>query len=253
VAALVLSPVVAGAAPLTADQIYEPVGSYRFCAEAQLDVANIDEQLMNERGISITTVIWGAYNDLLFSKSGVDVDEKKIITGEGIEWLDAESTDPGLLRCKMRTGESLDEGAWPEGSANNAPRFQLDPYYGFGDLADGVSTSDVDQPCAVVNQRTIDNVWANLSPAERAASDYSPEGDTPTLVTTPDSPSESGPEWLGPYPVLNVAGDVLQVRSKTLFTPTGFSTPRFDGARYCTFVAPQYLRDVLLGTQAVVA
>lgn len=247
------TPLVAGAAPLTAEQIFEPIGSYRFCAEAQLDIANIDEELMIERGISITNVLYGNYfNDFQYSKSAVDIDTLKIVTVESIVWRDAAQTEPRTLRCKMRTGESLNKGAWPAGAENNSPRFVVDPYYGFGETADGVSTNPVDQECRVVNQRTIDNVWSTLSAEQQAASPYSPEGDSPTLVTTPDSVAAIGPEWLANYPTLAVSGDTLQVRSKALVSPSGASgIPRFEGAHYCTFVAPTYLRDVLLGETAV--
>ena len=87
---------------------------------------------------------------------------------------------------------------------------------------------------------------------QKAASPYTPEGADPTIVTTPDVQATSGPQWLTNTPPLTISGDTLQVNSRALISPTGNSLARFDGAHYCTFVAPEYLRDVLLGERAVV-
>jgi len=253
-AVLVLTPVMAGAAPLTSGQLYKPVAFFRFCAEAQLDTANIDETVMANKGIIIGGTIYDDYaTDFQYSKASVNIAGKQILTASWIQYRDVNKTQPYLIRCKMRTGESLNKGAWPAGTLNNAGRFAVDPYWGFGSLADGVSTNATDQSCTTVNQRTIDNVWAGLTPSQQSAAPYH-AGVSPTIVTTPDTLELSGPEWLAPSPPLAVVGSNLVVQSRALLVPSGstngFNT-RFEGAHYCTFLAPEYLRDVLLGTATV--
>jgi hypothetical protein len=250
--ALLLTPVMAGAAPLTSAQVFEPVGFFRLCAEAQVEIGNIDEAAMTAAGISVGGTIYASRADFELSKSGVDIDDQQIVTVGLTEYRDAERTEPYLVRCKLRTGESLNEGAWPPGEPNNSPRFEVDPYFGFGAVADGVSLSDVDQPCSAANQNTIDAVWGSLTPEQQAAAQYDPTGGSPTLVTVPDIETTTGPGWLQAMPPLEVNGSTLQLRSRSLIVLSSFPGPRFAGAHYCTLVAPEYLRDVLLGVAEVV-
>ena len=255
-AALLITPVMAGAAPLTSAQIYEPVGFFRFCSEAQLDVANIDEAAMQAAGISIGGTIYADLNaDFQWSKSSVDRPSKRILTVTWVEYADAAKTQPRAVRCKLRTGESLNKGAWPAGSDNNSGRFAVDTAFGFGAIADGVSTNPVDQSCTSVNQRTIDAVWNSLTPAQQSASPYKPTDGT--LVTAPDTLAGGAPQWLVETNPLSLAGGVLTAESLSMLVPVGAypgsatAAPRFEGAHYCTLVPPTYLRDVLLGARTV--
>ena len=251
-AVLVLTPVMAGAAPLTSGQLYKPVAFFRFCAEAQLDIANIDETVMANKGITIGGSIYADYTDFVNSKSSVSVAGQSILTGQYVEYRDVNLTQPKMFRCKLRTGESIDKGAWPVGSANNGGRFAVDPYFGLGSNATGVSTNATDQQCTVVNQRTIDNVWAGLTPSQQSAAPYTPVGPTPTLKTVADNVVGAGPLWTVSVEPMSVVGSELQVKSLTLLANTNSAgVPRFEGAHYCTLVAPEYLRDVLLGTATV--
>lgn len=252
VAALALSPALVAAAPLDQTTIYQPIGFFTFCADAQVKVANIDEAMTSpeEKDIRITNQVRDEFSDFVSMKSSADPDAKTINTGQYVEYRDAERTQPEQIRCKMRTGESIDEGAWPEGAVNGVPPWNVPPHFGLGSpLGDDVSTSDVDQACSAVNDALITNVWASLSPEDQAASPYQPGS---TLVTVPDDAALTGAAWTQPFPALQLNGAVLEVPSKALLAPVGvIDTPFFEGAHYCTHPAPDYLRAVLLGQATV--
>jgi hypothetical protein len=244
---------VATAAPLTPANILAPEGFFRLCPEAQRDIANLDDAALAAAGIKLGGTMWSSNADFIASKSAVSVTDPAILTSTYVSYRDAARTQPEQVRCKMRTGESLSQGAWPAGSANNPGRFAVEPYFGFGAAGVGLSTNPVDAPCSTVNQRTIDNVWQTLSPAQRAAAPYKPAPDGTTLVTVPDIVTGSGPEWLADFPAMQLSGGTLQVGSLALLAPTTApgGVPRVVGAHYCTLVAPEYLRDVLTGQATV--
>ena len=264
---LACTPVMAGAAALTPAQLYQPIGLLRFCPDAQLQVANIDDapgSAFAVRGISIGATIYNDFtvsgsrvnsNDFADSKPAVDLAHKRIMTTMGVVYADAARTEPEMIVCKLRTAESLAKGAWPSSAPDNGGRFAVDRYFGLGANGVGLATSPTDQPCSVVNQSTITSVWDSLTPSQQASSPYKPTDGS--LVTVPDTlHGASGPAWTavsatGP---LQLTDGVLQVRSESLLVPTGSSgsrDARLEGAHYCTFVAPTYLRDVLLGNQQI--
>lgn len=254
VGVVVLTPTLAGAAPLAFEDYAKPAGFLGFCSDAQVDVANINESVLRSKGFSITSTVYDDEAEFVLSKSAVGVDDKTIITTSYVEYADGDRVEPKMYRCKLRTGESLTAGAWPNGADNNGGRFAVEPYFGFGSAASGVSTSSEDQPCRVVNERTIANVWDSLTNAQQNAAPFSPEGDPEdrTLVAVDDDVVGSGPEWTSSTEPVVVADDgeedVLQVGSKSLVVPSGSAgVPRFEGAHYCTLVAPHHLRDILLG------
>jgi hypothetical protein len=239
--ALVLSPALAGAAPLTANDYGKPVAHFRFCAEAQLDVAGIDVPAMELAEISIGGVIYEDYDDFVESKSSVQVSPTNVIeVRQRVEYVDGM---PTMYRCKLRTGESIDEGAWPLGAENNGGRMDVDPHYGFGAAADGVA-DETPQACSTVNERTIDNVWDSLTQPQQESAEYVPGVN---LANGPDQVAFTGPGWLtAPAPYV-LEGGVLTVQSRSLVVPTGTAEPRFEGAHYCTFIDPEYLRALILG------
>jgi hypothetical protein len=242
----------AGAAPITSETVLEPEGFFRLCAEAQRDIANIDDAALSASGITLGGTVYAQEADFVLSKSAVDVDGNQILTSAYMTYRDPARTQPEQLRCKMRTAESLGEGAWPPGSTNNGGRFAVDPYFGFGAVGATLPTSLVDAPCSTINQRTIDSVWGALTPAEQAAAPFAPPPFGTTLTTVPDVVVGSGPEWLGSFPAMVNNGGVLEVGSLALLVPTGAGgVPRLEGAHYCTLVAPEYLRDVLTGAAVV--
>jgi len=259
---LVMLPAISGAAPVTSSNI-TPQQFFKFCAEGQLDVANISpaSPLLQANGgnISITTSVFATFNDFVSSKSGASPADNRFLTATYFTWIDAGKTQPLQIRCKMRTGISLNQGPWLAGSETNSGRFVVPPNFGLGSAANGLSSNpSTDQPCSAINQRTINDVWAGLSPAEQTAAPFKPTNST--LVTVPDTLELIGPNWTSPFPTLQTSGGgtILQVPSKSLISPispspplTGFESARFLGAHYCTLVAPTYLRSVLLGGPVV--
>jgi len=257
---IVMLPALAGAAPLTSANITSPQSFFRFCAEAQLDIANIDEAVILGKNISIGGAIFTDFTDFVYSKSGVRVSgNKAILTSTWYEYLDLAKTKELAVRCKMRTGESLTAGAWPPGSPNNSDRWVVDPFFGFGNtVGAGLSTNPLDQPCSAVNQRTINSVWSSLNAGQKDAAPFNPTGTATasaaanTLITTPDVTTSDGPTWTQQFPAVTLNGAVLEVPSKGLVVNSGINVnPRFEGAHYCTFVAPTYLKAVLLGQEVV--
>jgi hypothetical protein len=250
-------PAISAAAPLTPTNQYQLEGFFSFCNEAQKTTASINDAALISEGVTINTSIYTDFTDFAFSKSGVAVTSaKKILPTSFVQYSDPESTDLYQIRCKLRTAESLSAGAWPPGSPNNSGRFALEPYFGFGPTVGGALTSaTTDLPCSTVNQQTIDRVWASLSPAQQDAAPYNPTATATsgaaanTLVTVPDTVTGDGPTWTQDFPSAVLDGSTLEIPSKGLTVATGTSgAPRFEGAFYCTFIAPDFLRDILLGT-----
>jgi len=257
VLALGLTPVMAGAAPLTSADYGKPVAFYRFCAEAQLDVANMDADAMAAPGVGITIggTIYDDFDAFVLAKSAVSISDRKVLVAQYIDYTDEERTMPKTHRCKLRTGESLAEGAWPAGSANNSGRFAVDPHYGFGSLAEGISTAAVDLPCSVVNQQTVTNTWDGLSAEQQQdAAEFDPDGATPRLVVGDDAMVGTGAEWTQPFEPVTDDDGTLKVVSRPMVVPsdTPEGPPRFRAAHYCSLVAPEYVRAIMLGDVEVV-
>jgi len=256
---LVMLPAISGAAPIPGTTT-TTTGFFRFCAEAQIPIANIDTSKLVENGgvFSISGNPLKDLNDFIFSKSAVSTSANKILTTQWIQYTDAGQTQPKLLRCKFRTGESLNQGAWPPAAPNNGGRFAVERVYGFGAAGNGLSTNPAtDQQCRVINQSTIDSVWASLSPGEINSALYNPtNAATPnaaanTLVAVPDTVVFDGPSWTPPVGAITLNGAVAELRSRALLAPTNFSgNARFEGAHYCTLAAPEFLKRVILGQVA---
>jgi len=251
-------PALAGAAPIPGTTTTSS-GFFRFCAEAQIPIANIDTAKLVENGGEFTTgaTLYRSEADFVSSKSSVVTASKTIQTTQWTQYTDVNQTQPKLVRCKFRTGESLDQGAWPNGEGNNGGRFDVEPTFGFGPAGAGLSTNAVDQPCEVINATTISNVWASLSPTEKNQALYNPTGTATanaapnTLVTIADDMKASGPAWTPPVPAVILNGSVLEVQSRALLVPsTIINLARFLGAHYCTLVAPEFLKRVILGQAA---
>ncbi len=241
-AAAMVAVVVVPASPAQADSDLPEVG---LCYDGQAAVALIDPEAFDAAGLSMT----------IDGVRGLRRLRSVEVRGGPKHRRGAADVLPGVrpglqpdvvkqIRCKGRTGESLDQGAWPDGSDNNSPGFERPPFFGFGEVADGVSGGR--GTCEPVNQQIIDDVWESLTPAEQASAKYSPEDGT--LVTVPDEEAVFGPVWTSPFEPTEVVGDTLQVRSKSLYAPTTDTSgigARFLGAHYCTFVGPQYLLGLL--------
>lgn len=261
---LLLIPSLSGAAPLTPTETFTAQGFFRFCAEAQLDIANVDPAKLVENGgtFSVRGTIFRtteteltATSDFVLSKSAVSTVGSAVLVSQWTKYRDAAFTEPELIRCKLRTGESFAKGPWPPGSVNNGGRFAVEPAFGFGASGVGLSTDpNNDAPCSTVNARTILNVWANLSPSEQDAAPFNPTGlatttaAPSTLKVVPDDVTFVGPDWTPPVEAYRVNGATLEIPSRSLVAPSLSSgNARLEGAHYCTFIAPELLLAILLG------
>lgn len=251
---------VSAAAPLTPTSQFEPVGFFTFCTEGQRTIANLDDAGLQAESVSVTTTTYSDFDDFVLSKSSVTTVGNRAILAQGyVKYRDPQNTLAEQIRCKFRTAESLSAGAWPPGSTNNTGRFVVEPIFGFGPtIGAAITTSASDQQCSDLNQETIDRVWQSLTPTQQDDSPFNPTGTATssaspnTLVTVPDVLASVGPQWTSDFDTVTLAGSTLEVPSKALVAPSGSAgIPRFEGAHYCTLIAPQYLADILTGLVTV--
>jgi hypothetical protein len=256
ITAILAVPALSGAS-IVPNETTTPNGFFRFCAEAQATIANVDETKLISNGgnFTIFNTVYKSENDFVFSKSSVNTSTKRINTSQWTLYTDSAQTQPKLLRCKLRTGESFTAGNWPNGSSNNSSRFVVEPVFGFGSAGTGLSTNpSTDQTCEVVNQQTIDNVWGSLTNTQKNSALYNPTNSNlpgasaNTLVTVADTVVSDGPSWTPDVAAISTSGPVAQVGSRALVaTSNSTGNARFEGAHYCTLVAPEFLKRVLLG------
>ncbi|WP_194818163.1 hypothetical protein [Nocardia sp. XZ_19_385] len=111
----------------------------------------------------------------------------------------------------------------------------------------GADIAGPEGDCAHVNRVTLRQVARSLTQEERKALVYRPN----KVVIDPDTPALTGQDWLADFPVATKdAGGNLHLPSKSLLVP--LDTPgipdAFKGQHYCTLIAPEYLKALLLGT-----
>ena len=106
ITAILAVPALSGAAPIPGT-IITSTGFFRFCAEGQIGIANIDTSKLVENGgdFTITGTVYKDESDFVFSKSAVVTSAKKISTTAYVQYENNDLTKPKLIRCKMRTGE----------------------------------------------------------------------------------------------------------------------------------------------------
>jgi len=232
--------------------IATPRGFFEFCKDKQLDIAGINPATLATNGIAITNTVYDnvagqpnndqalnkGWDAFVLGKSGIFSSgiTKQILVSQYVEYLDSAKTQPSQIRCKMRTGESLNRNDFQrldDGTVTTTP-------WGFGPG----TAAGPEATCAVINAQTDTNVDTLIGAGARV---FAP-GD---VVVDPDVIAAIGPAWTTPFDALQVvtADGKLHVRAKALVSPS--TTPgnldRFGGAHYCTSVAPEYLRDVITG------
>ncbi len=256
--------------------VSSPEGYFTFCADRQRDVAGISAadlagehngglsyQIENVAYPNTTPLVTSlpATHPFVLSKSGIGYsdagtpasgdDVRRVIVTSYVEYTDATAAMPSQIRCKMRTQESLnkpisDKQRFDDGDASGVP-------WGFGPgTASGLPSStvpSVSRTCEQVQTDLVDKVWDGI-----VADGL--DGDAPfkvgdNVVIDPDEYSMTGSQWTTAWQgtVLGTDG-LLHIGSRALDSNTGVANPigdRVSGAYYCTFVAPEYLRAVLLG------
>lgn len=247
-----------GAAPVSS-----PEGYFSFCADRQRDTAGITPADLVNANYGIDNYVYDTPGPLVgqslsggdpfvLTKSGIQNDgaARRVLTGQRVEYADAGRTTPVQVRCKMRTQESLRR---PE---TEKQRFGDDTSTTYSTVSWGFGPSATSLPgksCRTVQDEIVAAVWAGLSPAEQTAAVY--KYGTPSLVLGLESLSTTGSQWTLGEKIVTVSLGVLTIADRTLNAPVGTINPigdRILGAYYCTFVAPEYIRGIFLGTQPVV-
>lgn len=107
--------------------------------------------------------------------------------------------------------------------------------------------------CRDVNRDTTKRVYASLSPAERASATYPPA----RILLDADDTKYMGSSWVGDYELAYLdTNDKLHLKSKALRVDwdnvwLSWAPDRLRGAYYCHLIAPEYLRDLMLGAPLV--
>jgi hypothetical protein len=232
--------------------ISTPRGLFEFCKDKQLDIAGINPATLSTAGIAITNTLYDnvvgqpdndqvlnkGFDAFVLGKSGIISSgaTKQILVSQYVEYLDAAKTQPKQIRCKMRTGESLNRSDFQKLDDNTVTTTP----WGFGPG----TAAGPEATCAVINQQTVTNVDTLIGAGSRV---FSPAD----VVVDADVVAAIGPAWTTPFEALQVvtSDGKLHVRAKTLVAVSTLpgNLDRFGGAHYCTSVAPEYLRDVVTG------
>lgn len=132
---------------------------------------------------------------------------------------------PMMISCKMKTADHL-----------------IAEY--------GSTAAGVDIGCSGVNEIILRDVLASMTRDERRRLRY--DGGR-KLRFDADLVTTQGPTWLAPYPLARLEADgslhlqAKGMRNDWLDPRYAQAPPQFRGTRYCHFVAPEYLRRLLLG------
>lgn len=240
--------------------VSSPEGYFSFCGDRQRDTAGISPADLTAASFGIDNYVYDTPGPLVgqdlaggdpfvLTKSGIQNDgaARRVLTGQRVEYADAGRTTPVQIRCKMRTHESL---VRPETQKQNFDGGAPSPVsWGFGPLA----ASSPGKSCRTVQDEIVAGVWSSLTPAQQAAAPY--QYGTPSVVLGPQSLSLTGSQWTLGEKIVTAAAGVLTIADRSLNAPVGTANPIGDrvlGAYYCTFVAPEYVRGIFLGTQPVV-
>lgn len=189
----------------------------QLCLRAQVQTANLRVGKFRRAGGTLSEV---AYPDLAaFAASKPEIRPLTVTS-----YTTSAAGLPKQVRCKGKSADHLTKeyGAGIAGAEGN---------------------------CAEVNRVTLRQVGRSLSHEERKALVYRPRD----VVLDADTKAVSGPDWLAEFPVAGKdAAGALHLPSKALYVP--LDTPgipeAFKGQHYCTLIAPEYLKQVLLGKVA---
>jgi hypothetical protein len=192
-----------------------PRSDAAFCGRAQ--------QLLTGSTRLPQTVVFEALEDFIKSKPRIvplEVDQH--VTRAGPAAL------PRRVSCKMKSADHLRAEFGPEAAG-------------------------VERQCRAVNRDTISRVLASLTPGQRAASAYPPS----RIFLEPDADAGNGARFTrGTDSVWEDASGRLRIQALAIRVDWTdwrwrWMPDRFRGQHSCHFVAPEYLRAVLLGTVRV--
>ncbi len=196
-----------------------PVGD--LCLRAQQQTAKLDQGAFQAAGGQLSNI---DYPDAAsFEKSKPSV--QPLVTGSYTTYEDADKTLPKQIRCKTKRSDHLQ-------------------------LVYGASVAGPEQECKGVNAATLQEVDASFTPEERAALVFP----AAKVVIDGDVPAFTGWDWLWDFPAAyKGVGGKLRIPSRSLSVPWSWSAfpESFRGQHYCTFIAPSYLKRLMLGQAKV--
>lgn len=188
-----------------------------FCGRVQ--------HLIVETKLETENVVHPDYQAYRESKTSVQP-----ITNHQFVMMEPGTTDkPWRVSCKIKTPDHLNE-VYGEGSA-----------------------IDTGRTCRDVNRDTVRRVYANFTPAERAAIKL--PGDQ--IWLEPDELVMTGGSYVTEYPFAWSTPDgAVHLQSKTLRVNWddwrfAWAPDRLRGAMYCHLITPEYVRRIALGESTV--
>jgi hypothetical protein len=186
-----------------------------FCVEAQRRSAGVS--------VPVRNVIHTDFEAFVDSKPGIDPLE----TQQYVEYADGERSRPRRISCKLKSADHIRavHGAAAASAVEN-PNF-----------------------CREVNRATILEVWRGLDAATHSAAVVPPH----RFMLDGDRNEIMGSRWVEPYPYVYAgAGGTVHVRAKALLVNWDdwrwkIAPASFRGTHYCHLIAPEYVRELILG------
>jgi hypothetical protein len=189
----------------------------QFCGEAQKIIA--------KTALPVETIVVPTKDEFGPSKATV----RPLSTRQLLVYADDAPTRLVQISCKMKTADHI-----------------VAEY--------GPGTAGPEGLCADVNRNTLEGVMRSLAASGQRQLKY---GGGKHVVFEPEQVTTNGFEWLAPYPIAWQGPEgKLHVMAKAqrndwLDARYFNADPKFRGTRYCHLIAPDYLRQILLGEIAV--
>jgi hypothetical protein len=183
-----------------------------YCLQAQRVVSKTD--------LDVSLVVQDSFDGFVKSKAVITESGEPEI--QQYNWLDDEGMVQGIS-CKLKSADHLN-------------------------LVYGDGTAGPDGLCQDMNQA----VFARVAGTVREPVYKQVVFDPAETVSNPEQPGMTGPDWLAPYTMTYVEGEVLHIASKGFvvdFTDPAYAKApeRFRGVHYCHLIAPEYLVALLSG------
>ncbi|GAB2838986.1 hypothetical protein GCM10022221_43120 [Actinocorallia aurea] len=192
-----------------------------LCTRAQKQTSQLNEANFAAAGGSITNVDYADFEAFKESKPQA----QPLTIGSYITYEDEARTQPKQVRCKTKTSD------------------HIKTMY-------GANAAGAEQDCKVINAGTVDEVFASLTAEEQASLAYP----RTRVVIGFDWPAFTGADWLWDFPAAFKGWDgKLNIPSRNLNVPWAWAIfpENFRGQHYCTLIAPQYLKRLILGQAQV--
>jgi len=190
----------------------------RFCPDAQ--------QLIEKTKLPVENVIFAKIEDYGLSKATI----RPLSTRQYYAYADAGRTQLVKIGCKMKTSDHI--------------RAEY-----------GADAAGAEGLCADVNRRTLAAVLQSLTSAERRKLRFDRGR---KIVFDDEQVTTNGFEYLADVPLAYVGtGGALHIGTRAMRNDwldpkyANVEDKRFLGTRYCNFIAPGYLRRILIGEVTV--